>query len=232
MAWPEFYDRLAQLTAAPCKHNYFFWRRSWIHIWYIQCYSKRSDSWIFLPHRSFFESKGVLSTNGQAIIKLWSSHPISTTHTLLPFSKSQLDITDSKSISLNLPNQKVDVLINTAAYTDVNGAESNQEICYNANCLGPTHLSKWAKNQHANLLQVSTDFVFDGNISTPYDVCATPNPINMYGLAKQKGEFNVLKELPQNSSILRNKNSFYCCKVTYFAIDFQEFFLKRAISLS
>ena len=139
----------------------------------------------------------------QSIIKLWSNHPISATHTLLPFSKSQLDITDSKSISLNLPNQKVDVLINTAAYTDVNGAESNQEICYNANCLGPTHLSKWAKNQNANLLQVSTDFVFDGNISIPYDVCATPNPINMYGLAKRKGEFNVLKELPQNSSILR-----------------------------
>ena len=145
-------------------------------------------------------SSGQLS---QSIIKLWSSHPISMTHTLLPFSKSQLDISDSRNISSKLPNQKVDVLINTAAYTDVNGAESNQEISYNVNYLGPTCLSKWAKNQNANLLQVSTDFVFDGNTSTPYDVCATPNPINIYGLSKRKGEVSVMKELPQKSSILR-----------------------------
>ena len=145
-------------------------------------------------------SSGQLS---QSIIKQWSSHPISMTHTLLPFSKSQLDITDPRNISLKLPNQNVDVLINAAAYTDVNGAESNHAISRNTNQLGPTYLSNWAKNQNANLLQVSTDFVFDGKISSPYDVRATPNPINIYGLSKRGGEVNVLKELPQNSSILR-----------------------------
>lgn len=157
----------------------------------------------FSPLKKIIVLTGSSGQLGQAIIKLWSSHPISKTHTLLPFSKSQLDITDPKSISLKLPNQKVDVLINTAAYTNVNGAESNHEISYNANYLGPMHLSKWAKNQNSNLLHVSTDFVFDGHVSTPYDVRATPNPINMYGLSKRKGEVNVMKELPQNSSILR-----------------------------
>jgi dTDP-4-dehydrorhamnose reductase len=145
-------------------------------------------------------SSGQLS---QSIIKLWSSHPISMTHTLLPFSKSQLDITDPKSIDLKLPSKDVAVLINTAAYTDVNGAEINHEISYEVNALGPELLSKWAHNHNAKLLQVSTDFVFDGNASVPYDIYATPNPINIYGLSKRKGEESVIKKLPESSSIVR-----------------------------
>ena len=82
------------------------------------------------------------------------------THTLLPFSKSQLDITDPKSIDLKLPSTDVAVLINTAAYTDVNGAEINHDISYEVNALGPELLSKWAHNHNAKLLQVSTCLLY------------------------------------------------------------------------
>ena len=140
---------------------------------------------------------------GQSITELWSSHPISKTHTLLPFSKSQLDITNPENIDLKLPNQNVAVLINTAAYTDVNRAEINKKISYEVNALGPELLSNWARNHNAKLLQVSTDFVFGGDVSSPYNVYATPNPINIYGLSKRKGEECVITQLPESSSIVR-----------------------------
>jgi len=105
--------------------------------------------------------------------------------------RSELDITDSIKTQSVLKQFKPDWIINTAAYTDVDGAESNEEIAYKVNADGPYILAKSAKEIGAKLVHISTDYVFDGTKKESYSENDKPNPLQVYGKSKHKGELLI-----------------------------------------
>jgi dTDP-4-dehydrorhamnose reductase len=84
------------------------------------------------------------------------------------------------------------VVINAAAYTDADAAESDGDRAFQVNALGPGHLAATCREHGIPLLHLSTDYVFDGEASLPYEPSAPPNPLNVYGHTKLAGEGAVL----------------------------------------
>lgn len=120
---------------------------------------------------------------------------------LVALSKSECDVTDLANVQDALHD--VDVVINCAAYTAVDNAETNEEAAYAINTVGAENLVKSCKEIGARLVQVSTDYVFDGNSKLPYEVSAKPNPNSVYGKSKLAGELVVSKVLPNDHLIVR-----------------------------
>ena len=116
--------------------------------------------------------------------------------------RSELDITNSINTQTVLKEFQPDWIINAAAYTDVDGAESNEEIAYKVNADGPYILAKSAKDIGAKLVHISTDYVFDGTKNEPYTETDKPNPLQIYGKSKLEGE-NKIKEVDVPGIILR-----------------------------
>jgi dTDP-4-dehydrorhamnose reductase len=94
-------------------------------------------------------------------------------------------------------------VINAAAYTAVDKAESEPEAARRINAEGPRHLAAAARECGARLIHISTDFVFDGAASVPYRPDSATNPLGVYGGTKRDGELAVLQELPERSTIVR-----------------------------
>ena len=103
-------------------------------------------------------------------------------------SRADLDITDLTSAQKLATKYPPGCIINLAAYTDVNGAEDNFHKAYLVNSIGVKNLAIIAETNDAALIQISTDYVFDGTKSTPYVEIDKPNPLNIYGKSKLKGE--------------------------------------------
>lgn len=101
--------------------------------------------------------------------------------------KDDVDITSKEEISKKMNNIKPDFVVNAAAYTDVDGAESNQKLAFEVNAEGVKNLAICCKKNDSILVHVSTDYVFDGSRDT-YDEDAKPKPINVYGRSKYAGE--------------------------------------------
>jgi dTDP-4-dehydrorhamnose reductase len=95
------------------------------------------------------------------------------------------------------------VIINCAAWTDVDGAESNEQLASRVNSDGAENIALAAKKCGAKLIHVSTDYVFSGENQTPWQALDQINPQSAYGRTKAKGESRVLAEYSQNSSIVR-----------------------------
>jgi dTDP-4-dehydrorhamnose reductase len=106
------------------------------------------------------------------------------------FSKNEVDITNLSNIN-NLG--KPSIIINAAAYTNVDGAESHPELACLVNELAPKSLAKYCNKFDIPLIHISTDYAFDGASSIPYSVNDTPNPINVYGITKLAGELAIKK---------------------------------------
>ena len=102
--------------------------------------------------------------------------------------KNSLDITNAKAIKEVFATQSFDVCINAAAYTDVDGAESNKALAYAINATAVENLAKVCKQQQCWLIHISTDYVFDGTLDRPYTLEDTPSPLNVYGASKLAGE--------------------------------------------
>jgi dTDP-4-dehydrorhamnose reductase len=115
---------------------------------------------------------------------------------LIVTDRKTLDITDPLSIENALKMHEPDWLINCAAYTAVDKAESEQDTATAINATAPGLLAKACTTTGARMAQISTDFVFDGSQSTPYLPDDTPNPLSVYGSTKLDGEQAVLKALP------------------------------------
>lgn len=103
-----------------------------------------------------------------------------------------MDIADAEQVAIII-GEDVDVVVNCAAYTDVNAAETNRELAERVNMLGPKVLAEAAKNAGALLIHISTDYIFDGKNSVPYTENDTPSPLNFYGQTKLQGEQEILK---------------------------------------
>lgn len=102
-----------------------------------------------------------------------------------------LDITDQEQVKKLISNYGPDVVIHCGAYTAVDKAEDDRELCYSVNVLGTRYIAKACKDIEAKMVYISTDYVFDGEGDQPFKVNDKPNPINYYGLTKYEGELEV-----------------------------------------
>jgi dTDP-4-dehydrorhamnose reductase len=107
---------------------------------------------------------------------------------VIAYDRVQLDITNEQEVQKTLTELKPDVIINAAAHTAVDKAETDVEMSYAVNRDGPLYLAKAAQLLNALLLHISTDYVFDGDKTEPYVETDTPNPKGVYGQSKLAGE--------------------------------------------
>lgn len=122
---------------------------------------------------------------------------------IVAMGRAELDIGMADAVADAVRQHRPEVIINAAAYTAVDRAESEPEIARIVNELGPKHLADAARATGARLIHVSTDFVFDGRSSLAYAPDAAPNPLNVYGATKLAGERAVQTVLPEHSVVLR-----------------------------
>ncbi len=105
----------------------------------------------------------------------------------------ELDITDQLAIEQFIQENQIDGIVNCAAYTAVDKAESNKELCTSLNTVAPAYLAAAVDKRGGWMIQISTDYVFDGTKHTPYVETDTPCPDSVYGSTKLAGEFGVQK---------------------------------------
>jgi dTDP-4-dehydrorhamnose reductase len=119
------------------------------------------------------------------------------------WSSKDLDITQSSTTSEVIEKLSPIVIINCAAWTDVDGAESHEIDASRVNCDGPENLALAAKLSNSKLIHVSTDYVFSGESQTPWQVGDEINPQSAYGRTKALGESRVLASNPESSFVVR-----------------------------
>jgi dTDP-4-dehydrorhamnose reductase len=107
---------------------------------------------------------------------------------LLPVSRAQLDLADPSAIVALLDELQPDVIVNPAAYTAVDKAESDEVAAHAVNVAAPAAMAKWVKANDALLVHYSTDYVFDGEKAQAYFEEDDVNPQSVYGATKQQGE--------------------------------------------
>ena len=115
----------------------------------------------------------------------------------------ELDVTNQISVEELVDSIKPDVIVNTAAWTDVDGAESNESAAYAVNALGPKSLAIAAGKVGALMVHISTDYVFSGEATTPWVEDAARNPQSVYGSTKSEGEKFVLGSFTVGSYVVR-----------------------------
>jgi dTDP-4-dehydrorhamnose reductase len=106
--------------------------------------------------------------------------------------RTKLDICDADAVAAALGRHQPDVVINCAAYTDVDGAESDEERAFEVNGAAPGVLARGCRGVGARLIHVSTDYVFDGQADRPYVESDAVGPRSAYGRTKLAGELEVL----------------------------------------
>lgn len=132
-----------------------------------------------------------------------------------------VDLSDSSGLRELLKSVKPDIIINAAAYTNVDKAESEPELARAINAVGPGILAEEAKKIGAVLVHYSTDYVFDGTKGSPYVETDQPNPLSVYGRTKLEGEETInasaCLHLILRSSWIYSKRSGFVAKVTEWA---------------
>lgn len=109
-------------------------------------------------------------------------------HELIKTTSKSLDITDKDKVKDYIVNENPDIVINSAAYTDVDGCETNEEIAYKVNCEGVKNLALACKVVDCPLVHISTDYVFNGENTKPWMEDDEVGPISIYGKSKLQGE--------------------------------------------
>ena len=121
---------------------------------------------------------------------------------MIGISSKDLDITDQEKVFEYIKEIKPEAIIHCAAYTAVDRAEDNKDMCWNVNVEGTKNLAKAAKHMDAKFIYISTDYVFDGKGELPFKETDEPNPVGYYGLTKHEGE-EVIKQLLDKWFIVR-----------------------------
>ena len=121
---------------------------------------------------------------------------------ILALDRAALDLTDSSSINREVSGSGASVVVNAAAYTAVDQAESEPELAFAVNRDGPAYLASACAETAIPLIHISTDFVFDGQKQDPYLETDQTSPLNVYGKSKAAGEVEVRERL-QEHIILR-----------------------------
>ena len=114
-----------------------------------------------------------------------------------------LDITDQSAVDARFDEARPDVVFNAAAWTDVDGAEADEDAAMAVNRDGPAHLAGACARHGSKLVQVSTDFVFDGTGSRPCRINDAPSPLGAYGRSKLAGEVAIRDRLGDSALVVR-----------------------------
>jgi len=124
-------------------------------------------------------------------------------HEVVAFSREELDVADFEAVRLALQEHSPDIVLNAAAYTNVDGCETEADLAYRVNALGPRNLAQLCYARGCDLLHVSTNYVFDGASERPYEPFDTPNPISAYGRTKLAGE-EYVRQLTNRWYVVRS----------------------------
>lgn len=119
------------------------------------------------------------------------------------FSRKELDISDYERLNYFLEKFEINTVVNCAAYTNVDNAESNKSFCNKINNNAVGFLSDLCEKYNIRLIHISTDYVFDGQKCTPYTESDSINPLNYYGKTKSYGEKKIINSKLKNSIIIR-----------------------------
>ena len=137
---------------------------------------------------TIFGASGLL---GKALMREWSGDEI------VGLSSRDVDIRDATKVRSVIDETRPEWIVLSAAYTDVDGCESNAERAFSVNCDGAVNVAEGAKRIGAKLLFLSSDYVFDGKKTSPYDTDDPRNPLSVYGRSKAEAEIHLLEILPQ-----------------------------------
>lgn len=144
----------------------------------------------------------ITGCNGQLGNEIQKLEKVNPQHIFFNTDVAELDITNQLAIDQFIQENKIDGIINCAAYTAVDKAESNKQLCTALNAEAPAYLAMSIEKRGGWLVQVSTDYVFDGTKHTPYVETDTPCPDSVYGSTKLAGEIAVQK-LCKKTMIIR-----------------------------
>src|SRR5579864_473539 len=133
---------------------------------------------------------GATGLLGQALMREWSGDQVA------GLSSRDVDIRDAEGIRDRLQQHRPDWIVVAAAYTDVDGCESNQDRAFSINRDGPVNVAKAAKEIGTKLVFLSSDYVFDGKKRTAYEADDARNPQSVYGRSKAEAEVQLLEVLP------------------------------------
>jgi dTDP-4-dehydrorhamnose reductase len=122
---------------------------------------------------------------------------------VVPLTRPDLDITDPVAVLAAVRRYQPDVIVNCAAWTAVDEAESNEQAALSVNGHGPAHLATACSGRKTRLIHISTDYVFSGDASRPYSEHAIPGPRTIYGRTKLAGEEAVRRLLPGSGYVVR-----------------------------
>jgi dTDP-4-dehydrorhamnose reductase len=145
----------------------------------------------------------VTGGNGQLGSELRDIAPNYQDYNFLFTDVKDLDITNHNAVAAFIESNKINVIINCAAYTAVDKAEEQKDVANAINHLAVANFAQIAKDKNIKLIHISTDYVFDGTNHKPYVVTDTPNPQSVYGKTKLDGELAIQKIKPSNSIIIR-----------------------------
>jgi dTDP-4-dehydrorhamnose reductase len=131
----------------------------------------------------------ILITGAKGLVgSALAQHCLTAGDNVFSYDHQSLDITDYATVDSVINSQRPDAVINCAAWTDVDGCESDPERASKANALGPENLARAARRANAVLVTISTDYVFDGEKEGFYTQRDQPRPISIYGHYKLEGE--------------------------------------------
>ncbi len=141
---------------------------------------------------AIFGASGLL---GQALVREWCVGA-GKNDEVIGFSSRDVDIRDAARVLRITETAKPDWIVLSAAYTDVDGCESNRDLAFAVNRDGATNVATAAKKIGAKLVFLSSDYVFDGKKTSPYETGDTRNPQSVYGRSKAEAEIRLLEVLP------------------------------------
>jgi len=145
----------------------------------------------------------VTGGNGQLGSELKEIAPNYQDYNFLFTDVKDLDITNHSAVAAFIKSNNINVIINCAAYTAVDKAESEPKLSDAINHLAVANFAQIAKDKNIKLIHISTDYVFDGTNHKPYVETDTPNPKSVYGKTKLDGELAMQQINPANSIIIR-----------------------------
>jgi dTDP-4-dehydrorhamnose reductase len=137
---------------------------------------------------TIFGATGLL---GKALLQEWKHNSVS------PLGSKDADIRDPRQVNDAILRTRPDWIVLAAAYTDVDGCESNRELCMDVNCQGAVNVAEAAKQHHTRLLFLSSDYVFDGTKTAPYQTSDPRAPRSVYGRSKAQAEEQIIQILPE-----------------------------------
>lgn len=144
----------------------------------------------------------ITGANGQVATALTTELRLKNYH-FVALDHKELDVADANQVEKRISEILPDIVVNTAAFTNVEQAEELPDVAYRVNGLGPRLLADTCEKHSATLIQISTDYVYSGRKNSPYLITDAADPISVYGSSKAKGEEEILRSKLESKYIMR-----------------------------